>query len=200
MPPDLPTMRAVPPQAVPLEHEWITRASAGDRGAFDQLVRLHFQTVNSFLLRIANQREDAEDLAQETFVRAHASLADFRGDARFSTWLLRIAWHLAQDQKRRTGRRGSMEPLDSAAESVDRAPAPHEASAQSEITDRIRAAVQELPLRLRAVLVLRSIEGREYDEIARIVGARPATVRTQVMQARRELARKLGPLLEGGPA
>jgi RNA polymerase sigma-70 factor (ECF subfamily) len=193
-------MRAVPPEAVPLEHEWITRARAGDRAAFDQIVRLHFQAVNSFLLRIANQREDAEDLAQETFVRAHASLAEFRGDARFSTWLLRIAWHLARDEKRRTSRRGRMLGLDSAAESVDRAPAPHETSAQREITERIRAAVQELPLRLRAALVLRSIEGREYDEIARIVGARPATVRTQVMQARRELARRLGPLLEGDPA
>lgn len=186
-------MRAAPP-----EQEWIARARAGDRAAFDELVRLHFQAVNSFLLRIANQREDAEDLAQETFVRAHSSLADYRGDARFSTWLLRIAWHLAQDEQRRNARRGRMEALDSATESVDRAPAPPESSAQREIIEHIRAAVLELPLRLRAVLVLRSIEGREYDEIARIVGVRPATARTQVVEARRELARRLGPLLDGG--
>lgn len=195
MTPDLRTMRAAPP-----EQEWIARARAGDRAAFDELVRLHLQAVNSFLHRIANRREDAEDLAQETFVRAHAALAEFRGDAAFSTWLLRIAWHLAQDEKRRDARRGAVEALESAAESADRSPAPAEASAQRELADRVRAALQALPLRLRAVLVLRSIEGREYDEIARIVGVRPATVRTQVVQARRELARRLGPLLEGESA
>ncbi len=188
-------MRAAPP-----EQEWIARARAGDRVAFDELVRLHFQAVNAFLTRVANHREDAEDLAQETFVRAHGALADYRGDARFSTWLLRIAWHLAQDARRVASRRGRMETLDAAADSVDRALAPEEVNAQRETTERIRAALQELPQRLRAVLVLRSIEGREYDEIARIVGARPATVRTQVMQARRELARRLGPLLEGESA
>lgn len=182
----------------------VRRAQSGDAEAFDALVRAHFTPVYAFLHRLVGNPEDAEDLAQETFVRAHRSLALYRIDASFSTWLLRIAHHLAIDHRRAAGRPhraasfSGVEPalVDALVERGPRGANPREEAQRGELVRRLAEALDALPARLKAVLVLRAIEGREYDEIAAILGVRPATARTQVMQARRELARRLGPHLD----
>jgi RNA polymerase sigma-70 factor, ECF subfamily len=177
----------------------LARARAGDRQAYGVLVELHFARVYSLLHRTTGNHEDAEDLAQETFVRAWSSLARFRAESSFSTWIARIALHLSTDHARaRALRRGA--PLDEhepAARSAEAGPA---RSAQVELDAALAQALECLPPRLRLALVLRVLEGREYGEVAELAGVRPATARTQVMQARRLLARALARWLPGGSA
>lgn len=172
----------------------VARAKAGDRSAYDALVRAHFLDVYSFLHRLAGNPEDAEDLAQETFVRAHDALALWRGESSFATWLLHIARHLEIDQRRARSRARSSA-LDVEIATAGARDASDEAQ-RGELVRQLSAALQRLPERLRAVIVLRVLEGREYDEIGAILGVRPATARTQVMQARRMLVRWLGPHLD----
>src|SRR5262249_29501414 len=130
-------------------------ARRGERSAFDALVRAHVTAVYSFLHRLVGNPEDAEDLAQETFVRAHAALASYRDDARFSTWLLRIAHHLAIDHRRASGRAhraASFSSVDDAAlaEAFLRAPRqratgePGELAQRAELTRALARALDEL--------------------------------------------------------
>lgn len=172
----------------------VARAQEGDRGAFDELVRAHFTEVYRVVHRMVGNHEDAEDLAQDCFVKAYRSLRFYRGEGSFAAWLGRIALHLARDHHRRRGRQATTITLDVA---------PHEPVARSESADiarrellqHIGQAVEDLPHNLRAALVLRVLEGRDYDEVARATGMKPGTVRTQVMKARRRLMRALRPWL-----
>lgn len=179
------------------EADLIQRARAGDRGAFDDLVRLHFHRVHALLHRMLDSREDAEDLAQETFVRAYRALPEFRGDATLATWLQRIAVHLALAHRRRRGRRT---PTGTMGDDVEQplGVEPADAQARGELVTAVSGALGRLPEKLRAAIVLRALEKREYDELAEILGVRPATARTHVMQARKLLVRWLGPWLDGG--
>jgi RNA polymerase sigma-70 factor (ECF subfamily) len=173
--------------------------------------------------------EDAEDLAQESFVRAWNALPHYREEAAFPTWLCRIALHLAQDHRRAGARRAASIPIESiplrirregsgdapgegmgggfstramrAAESLrpSSEPSPAEALSKAELSRELARAIDRLPPRLRAALVLRAIEGREYDEVAEIIGVKATTARTHVMQARRLLQRSLAPWLSSSP-
>lgn len=177
------------------EQALVLRARAGDREAFDELVRLHFARVYAFLHRMIGSHEDAEDLAQESFVRAWRALPLYRSEAAFGTWVSRIALHLAQDHHRGAARRSRMERL----EDDPHEPSRPGADSRAELAREIAHALARLPPRLRAALVLRAVEGREYDEVAGITGVRPATARTHVMQARRLLLRWLAPWLPRDP-
>jgi RNA polymerase sigma-70 factor (ECF subfamily) len=183
------------------EQALIRRARSGDRGAFDALVRSHFTHVYAFLHRMIRSHEDAEDLAQECFVRAWRSLPHYREQSAFSTWLLRIARHLAHDHHRAGGRRPRIAPFEQAGEQAKAhaqpGSSPADALQRREVVREIADALQRLPERLRAAIVLRTIEGREYDEVAEILGVKPATARMLVMQARRALAQRLR--REGAP-
>jgi RNA polymerase sigma-70 factor (ECF subfamily) len=169
----------------------IARAREGDRQAYGELVELHFTRVYSLLHRTTGNHEDAEDLAQETFVRAWAALGRFREQSAFSTWITRIALHLSTDHARARGLRRST-PLEL------HEPAQPEGHSDAELTAALAVALDNLPPRLRLALVLRVLEGREYAEVAELTGVRATTVRTQVMQARALLARALARWLPGG--
>jgi RNA polymerase sigma-70 factor (ECF subfamily) len=168
------------------ESALLARARGGDRQAYGALVELHFARMYSLLYRTTGNHEDAEDLAQETFVRAWAALARFREQSSFATWITRIALHLSADHARARALRRSA-PLE------QHEPAAPESTreAQAELAGALARALDSLPPRLRLALVLRVLEGREYAEVAELTGLRPATVRTQVMQARALLARWL---------
>ena len=172
-------------------------ARQGDRAAFDRLVRGHFGSVYALLARMVGNHEDAEDLAQETFVRAYQSLAFYREEGTFEAWLARIALHLARDHHRRRGR----SPLRGADEATELQPErtsaePGRELSRKELVLRIGEAVASLPHALRAALVLRVLEGRDYLDVAAATGLQPGTVRTQVMKARRILLRRLRPWIE----
>jgi RNA polymerase sigma-70 factor (ECF subfamily) len=177
----------------------IARARTGDRQAYGELVELHFTRVYSLLYRTIGNHEDAEDLAQETFVRAWAALARFREESSFPTWIARIALHLATDHARARGLRRSA-PLEEREPAAAADEGPEARSAEDELARSLARALGELPPRLRLALVLRVLEGREYAEVAELTGVRAATARTQVMQARALLARALARWLPGGRA
>src|SRR5262249_44429600 len=132
----------------------VRRAQGGDRAAFDELVRTHFTTVYAFLIRMVGNPEDAEDLAQECFVRAHRFLAHWRGEAAFSSWLLRIALHLARDHHRsRASRRPTRRFSELADAEVSQIAERPQAAASGELARRLALAVERLPEHLHAALV-----------------------------------------------
>ena len=186
------------------EQQWVQRAQAGDRKAFDRLVERHFPRIYSIEFRLVGNHEDAEDLAQECFVRAWRSLGLFRATGSFSAWLVRIALHLSRDHHRRRGRRGEAVPLGELGEPGEPkgpdAAGPMQVSSRRELQRDLERAIEQLPSALRVSLVLRVLEGLSYDEIAEATGVRPGTVRTQVMKARRWLLRSMGPRIDGGKA
>lgn len=197
-----------------VEARRIEAARGGDREAFDGLVRDHYGPVYATAFRLIGNHEDAEDLAQECFARAYGALAWYRHDGPFAAWLRRIVVHLAHDRFRAAGRRPEshgvpLEPGRRAARAEHSATSPRgerepalaagltpasQAGAQ-ELTRLLGEALRRLPAHLRIPLVLRTLEGLDYDEIARATGVTPATARTQVMKARRALRRLLAPYL-----
>ena len=187
------------------ERALVERARAGDGAAFDQLVRAHFARVHSLLYRMVGNYEDAEDLAQECFVRSHGALSLYRGEGSFSTWLYRIALHLSRDHHRAAGRRAGALGFDvqEAAETAAVARAartgrgPADDAARRELCAELQAAIGRLPHRLRAAFVLRTFETLEYDAIARVLRITPGTARVHVMKARRLLLRRLEPWIGG---
>jgi RNA polymerase sigma-70 factor (ECF subfamily) len=182
-----------------LELALVQRARSGDRAAFDGLVRIHFTAVYTVLFRLTGNHEDAEDLAQETFVRAWGSLAHYRADAAFATWVRRIAVHLAQDHHRSRLRRGASTALaDEGGEGEPAIARAQEDVEPGELQRALSVALDRLPPRLRAAVVLRTLEEKEYSELAQLLGVKPATARMHVMQARRLLLRWLAPWLGGG--
>ncbi len=179
----------------------IERARAGDAAAYEELVRAHFARVFGLLVRLVHSPEDAEDLTQECFVRTWKSLELYRGDCAFSSWLYRIAVHLAMDHLRVRARRASH--LNQAEQGLQlleleqaTTPSPSEASGGRELSRAIAAALARLPERLRTSLVLRVFQGMEYEEIAKVTRVEPATSRLHVSQARALLWRKLSSFVE----
>ena len=178
------------------ERELVRRAREGDREAFGELVRSEFGRVYALLFRFTGNHEDAEDMAQECFVRAWGALPALREEDALSPWLARIALRFARDRHRVRARRGKSETLGDDPAGHTRAPG--EELGGHELMQRLRDALERLPHRLRAPLFLRVLEGREYDDVAALTGVKPETARTQVMQARRLLLRWLAPLFDGG--
>lgn len=174
----------------------VERAQGGDRGAFDRIVRARFGQVYGILFRLVGNHEDAEDLAQECFVRAYQSLRFYRGEGSLGGWLARIAVHLAHDHARRGGRTGEVVGLPPALEPSGGELDPGQELSRKELANRLAQSVERLPRPLRVALMLRVLEGMEYEDVAQATGMRPGTVRTQVMKARRLLMRWMGPWLE----
>lgn len=171
------------------EPEWIERAREGDTEAYGLLVRLHFARVYSLLFRLVGNHEDAEDMAQDCFVKAQRSLAWYRGDAAFGTWLYRIAVSLSRDHHRRRGRRGVPAEVPSELQAGGEGPA--DEVQRRELGLALRGAIDALPHRLRAALVMRTQEGLDYEEIASVLNITPHTARVHVMKARRRLERSM---------
>jgi RNA polymerase sigma-70 factor (ECF subfamily) len=169
----------------------IERARAGERAAQEELLRAHYARVHATAFRLLGNPEDAEDLAQECFVRAFRSLAYYRAQGSFAGWLRRILVHLAQDRYRARRR---PEPVLLPPE-LSGGREPHRVLEGRELARILAEALAALAAPLRIALVLRTREGLEYEEIAVATGVTPATARTRVMKARKLLQRLLGPYL-----
>jgi RNA polymerase sigma-70 factor (ECF subfamily) len=174
------------------ERPWIDQARAGDRSAQGELLRLHYARVYGTAFRLLGNPEDAEDLAQDCFVRAFRSLALYRGAGSFAAWLRQILVHLVQDRFRAKGKRPEPEPL-SAELAGGRDPG--RALEDHELARLLSQALEALPTPLRTALLLRTREGLEYEEVASLTGVTAETVRTRVMKARRALLRGLSTYL-----
>jgi RNA polymerase sigma-70 factor (ECF subfamily) len=177
----------------------------GDAQAFEELVLRHRQRVLTVAQRITNNREDAEDVAQESFHKAFLHIGAFQEKSRFSTWLTRIAMNEAFMLLRR--RRGVFEVLPESSEDgempaseafVDRSPNPEESCWRRERRKLLTNAINRLRPAVRRAILLRDIEERSADETAQILGTSISAVKARVFQGRRNLRGTLNPgLLRG---
>jgi len=171
----------------------IARFQRGDEDAFDELVERHRRRIYSLVCRLASPAE-ADDLSQDVFIAAYKALPNFRGDAAFSTWLYRIAVHVCSHHLRR--RRLDTTELDELHLDQDREHDPERAAISGELQNRVRSAINELPYKLRLVVVLRDLQGLNYEEIAEVVGCPIGTVRSRLHYATHRLAGLLKPYVE----
>lgn len=170
----------------------VAQAKAGDRAAFDGLVRRHSRPCVRLAARLTGNREDAEDVVQEAFAKAYRFLDRFREDASFRTWMLRITLHQAKDNLRRRVRRQGMATMTSLIDPEVAAPAAgpgRTAEARDEVS-RLRAALDDLPARQKAALLLKVYEGLPYDEVADALGTTVAAARVYLSLARQSLRRR----------
>lgn len=185
------------PAPEPLE-ALLARARTGERGAREELLRVHHPGLFRLAFRLLGNPEDAEDLAQECLVRALRSLDFYRGEGSFEGWLRRILVHLAQDRFRAQGKRPEPQVLP---EQHAGGREPQALLEGRELARLLAEALAALAAPLRTALLLRAREGLEYEEISALTGVTPETARTRVMKARKALLRLLGPHLgEGAPA
>jgi RNA polymerase sigma-70 factor, ECF subfamily len=178
----------------------VAAAKRGDTQAFEELVLRHKQRVLAVAQRITNNREDAEDVAQESFHKAFLHLGAFQERSQFSTWLTRIAINEAYMLLRR--RRGFLEVLPespddsvkSGSESfVDQSPNPEESCWRRERTELLTEAINRLGPKIRRTILLRDIEERSAKETAQILGTSITAVKARVFQGRRKLRGTLNP-------
>ena len=172
------------------EARLVAHALAGSQPAFEQIVRRYQRPVISLIARMIGDRAAAEDLAQDTFVKAHRSLAAFDATRRLSSWLFRIAHNTALDALRRS--RPVVVSLDDPAGSVDAAVPPSPDPVEQEALGRaLEAALARLRPDFRAAVLLRYQEGLPFDQIGAVLGIPEVTARSHVHRARKELAREL---------
>jgi len=171
---------------------------AGDGSAFEEIVRRYQERVYQYAYRLVQDPDEASDVAQETFIRAHGKLADFRGDASLNTWLYRIASNLGINALRKRRLRRYIA-LDQAPE-VQASGGPERDLADDEIRRRVEAAVALLPPRQRSIFILRQYEQLSHREIAGIVGSSEGAVRAGYFHAVRKLRDALRDLTEDGGA
>ena len=164
---------------------------AGAADAFDVLVTRHRRAVYHVCYRFVNNHEDAADLTQDTFVRAWKALAKFRGQARFSTWVHRIAVNVSLNQVSLKTPRGEAVDFDTMPDT--REPAPGQSLVVAERQALVRAAVAALPPRQRAALILRTYHELSHQEVADLVGTSVGAVKANVFHALANLRRRLGP-------
>ena len=191
------------------DEDLMARVAEEDERAFPELVRRYQGRVTNLVSRVLNDRECADDLAQEVFVRVFVHRRNYRRGSKFSTWLFTIAANLAKTEIRRRVRRRNWFSLDALQEMLqDSAPQladPTEGREsrmeREQLRDAVGRAITAVPEKYRLSLVLRDIEGLSYEEIAQALGIPGGTVRSRINRARSMLKRKLQPLLrqEGSP-
>ncbi len=170
----------------------ITDCLKGRTAAYGELVRRYQDRLFNAVYRLLDNSEDAQDVVQEAFISAYQSLASFKGDAKFFTWLYRIAMNAAISHRRKhkfavsleTGSKNELliDPLDQSAYSQ-----PGDLLEQLEEENRLKSALNRLSPEHRAVLILKDIDGQKYEEIAEIMQVPVGTVRSRLHRARLEL-------------
>ena len=165
----------------------ILRAQSGDRDAFSELVRLHQDEVFTLALRLVADRELAADVSQEAFVRAWRALPNFRGDAKFSTWMHRITVNVAWTQRRKQ-KRHRADPIDeSFVEPVSESISPERAAESAAIQGRLREALDQLPLPTRTVVVMKDVYGWTHGEIAEHLDITVTAAKVRLHRGRKAL-------------
>ena len=173
----------------------VLKSKKGEMNAFGELVNRHQSLVINFCYKMLGNREDAEDIAQETFLRAFAAIGRFQPRAKFSTWLLTIAKNLTlnfiRNERRRIRGVDAVGSSDEAVPVIDLAPSgnpgPDRVALQNERARYVRRALKELSDTHRTIIVLRDFEGMTYEEIAKVMGCRRGTVKSRLSRAREQL-------------
>ncbi len=165
----------------------VADALAGDGRSFATLVERYDRAVYHLAYRTLRDAEEARDVTQEAFFKAYRSLRTFKPDAKFSTWIFAIAYHACCDRLARS-KRYSNEELP---ERADPAAGPESEVIASDEARRLRSAIEALPLKYRTVVTLYHLQGRQYDEIAGVLGMPIGTVKTHLFRAKEQLRRIL---------
>ena len=173
------------------EQELVLQAKAGDAAAFEQLMLASQDRVYTLCLRMTGDREDALDLAQETFLNAWRGLPSFQGNSSFSTWVYRLASNACIDFLRKRKRRQAHESaacLDGGENSLPEPPdprgTPEEALERAELRRAVERGLQSLPEHHRQVLVMRELSGLSYQEISETLELDLGTVKSRIARAR----------------
>jgi len=179
----------------------VTRARTGDTGAFQVLVERHSRPLFRLAYRMTGNQQDAEDVVQDSFLRAYKQLARFDERASFGTWLYRIAVNCELDLVRSRKRRNElMTPEDSEMDDPilslpSHDPAPDRIAMSGEVRDRVAEAMTELSASERTAFVLRHFEGMCIEEVSQVLGCQPGAAKHSVFRAVQKLRRALEPLV-----
>jgi RNA polymerase sigma-70 factor (ECF subfamily) len=186
------------------DKEIIERCRKGDIGAFNELVKQYEKQVYNFAYRLTNNYDDANDIAQDAFLRVFNAIGNFRGDASFTTWLFRITTNVFLDDRKKvrahphTSLDEYMELDESsvARQIEDTGPTPEAITEESERNRILQNAVASLPEYQRVMVVLYHTEQKSYEEIAEIMDMPIGTVKSRLNRARLALKEKLSPIRE----
>jgi RNA polymerase sigma-70 factor (ECF subfamily) len=191
-------------QDVALDRILVDRFRQGDQSAFEQMVSRYWGRIYAMVHQLLRNPEDAEEVTQDTFIRAHRGLVNFRGESAFSTWLYQIATNLARNRywywwRRRRDQTVSFDqPIggDNETTLAEVIPAeletPEDATVTQEFVNRIAECMGKLSPKHREILVLRNVKNLSYEEIAEILQISVGTVKSRIARARESLRAKMG--------
>src|SRR5215208_6745613 len=184
------------------DRELVKRVQAGDKRAYDALIRKYQHKIIKLISRYVHDPDAALDVAQEAFLKAYRGLARFRGESAFYTWLYRIAINTAKNHLVALGRRSSDFEVDAqeaeyyeSASMLKEYATPERQLLTEEIERTVYRAIGELPDDLKTAITLRELEGMSYEEIAQTMGCPIGTVRSRIFRAREAIDESLKPLL-----
>lgn len=169
----------------------VTRSAAGEAEAFRTLVRQFHRQVYRWSIVLSTDADDAEDLAQAVWIRVHRSLATYRGDAKFSTWLYRITFNIGEERRRTSHRRADALSREQSHAMVEPEVQRHANLDAERLVAIVRSYLGDLPSRQRAVFAMADFEGVPAAEIAERLEIPVATVRTNLLKARRAIRQRL---------
>ena len=181
----------------------VRKAQAGDKQAFDLLVRKYQSRIISLVSRYLGHNGDVQDVAQDAFIKAYTALPNFRGEAAFYTWLYRIAVNSAKNYLMARGRKPATVDVDAeeteffeTSESLKDNSSPERLALTEEIKKVIFDTIEQLPEELKVAIQLREIDGMSYEELSTAMGCPIGTVRSRIFRARDAIDINLKPLLE----
>lgn len=195
----MPTIQSPGTEEIHPDVALVARAKEGDAAAFEQLVRQYERQIFRVAQHITQNREDAEDITQDTFFKAYEKLEQFQGNSKFSTWLVRIAVNesLMRLRKRKTNKTVSMdEDVQTEDGSIPRdfaewRPNPEQLYNQAELGEILRKTIQGLPPGFRTVFTLRDVENLSTEETAEALGLSVPAVKSRLLRARLQLRERL---------
>lgn len=179
------------------DQQLIESALAGNSAAFGELVRKYQDRLYNTMVHVTGSAEDAHDVVQDAFVKAFVKLESFQRTSAFYTWLYRIAFNTAVSRQRRRRPTQSLDcGQDCGHEPIDSGAAPGDRMEREELAGQVRAALETLSDEHRTVLVLRDIDGCDYEAMAEILAVPLGTVRSRLYRARLQLRDQLKKLLQ----